>query len=202
MIYDLLYKNYYHDGAYQEIKQRLILKVLVVNDHFYVANEDDQWSHPYFFLWETTDRSLYLDIRDEVVYYYDGHNNRVEGTLQSFGISEGEKNQRIIDRINDVVAMETATELQNGLEIMIQNPSNIEGAYRRRYQNFNVLEGITFFVIYREDLQLEVNQNLLRYKNYNVVGYTKTVCDRSHIYVLLKNIYSYLRCHISCKFSQ
>ncbi|MBM7613603.1 hypothetical protein [Alkaliphilus hydrothermalis] len=170
--YDILYRNYYIDGGFQDTKQRLVLKILVVNDRFYLAKEDDQWSHPYFFLLEDTGLNVYLDIRDDIVYYYDDYGNMTYASLQSFGISKEEKNQRIINRINQVVAMETKTEFKDGLEIMIQNSQNVEGDYRRRFQNFNVLEGITFFVIYRGDTGLEINNQMYEYKNYNVVGYT------------------------------
>jgi len=44
--YDVLYKNHYNDEDFQEIKKKLLLKVLVLNDRFYVANIEDQWSHP------------------------------------------------------------------------------------------------------------------------------------------------------------
>ncbi len=171
--YDVLFKNYHHEKNFAGIKSRLVVKLLVLHDRFYVANLHDQWSPPFYFTDYQLGKQIYFNTRNHTIYYYDETSEKVYQPMELYGTTAEIKNQLIIDKINSVIGNETAIYREEGqLAIEIRNQESNIGDYNSKYQNFNVLEGITFFVIYQEDSKIEINREFFQYKNYNVVGYT------------------------------
>lgn len=117
-------------------------------------------------------------------------------------LTEEVKNDLIIEKINKVIAQNTfkydTAQItvgdpyyhNPGLSINILNPSKLKKSfsgvdlatnqksinefaeYRQTYSDFNVLEGITFFVVYSDDKRFDSTDKEFRYHNYNVAGHT------------------------------
>lgn len=174
--YDVLYKNVGSSDLFKSIKSKMLLKVLVYYDQFYVAGVDDQWGIPYYFTFETGDDIIYLYNNSNIVRYFDvAGNTRTDKTIADFGLTPVQKNQIIINKINSIISKFTSEKVirDNGLKVEIYNPENKDPAYMANYQNyFNVLDGITFFVVYAENTNINVNRTDFKYINYNIVGYT------------------------------
>ncbi len=173
--YETLYKNYYHKSKFNEIKEQIIVKVLVYEDRFFVTDQHDKWSPPYFFCWEDTvsQRLLYFNTINDSVYYYDSNNRMRWESIDSLGVDQQQKNDIIIQKLNEVIIQYTKEEgIENGLSIQIRNPDKADVKYQLEHCHFNVLEGITFFVVYMEDKNLFLNNKEFKYDNYCVVGYT------------------------------
>ncbi|MCX7921391.1 MAG: hypothetical protein N3B21_05125 [Clostridia bacterium] len=171
---DVLAKNYYDEAKTNGVKSRIYLKVLVYNDKFFVVDKTEEWSLPYFFTYYSNSLSdfVYLSTLSDQAYYYSG-GNKVYQPMTNFGITNEQKNDIIINKINEVVAKYTndITEI-DPLKIEIKNPDKQDIEYKVKHRNFNVLDGITFFVVFAEDTNLFVNSKSFKFKNYNVTGYT------------------------------
>lgn len=158
---------------YEEIEKSILAKVLVYHDRFYIADKSDRWSTPYYFSTVKTGMLLYLNTANNMVVYYDSTGNPVIQDMSGFGITEKEKNEIIINKINRIVAQYTSEPGERtGLSIQIRNPGEQDVNYRVRTSHLNVLGGITFFVVYAENNLLNIDMKDFRFKNYNVVGYT------------------------------
>lgn len=169
----ILYKNVCNDVKFEAVKGRLYIKVLVYQDMFYIADNKDRWSPPFFFtLQDEAHGLIYLSVNENTAYYYNGL-IKTPVSLGDLGLDEKKRNEIIISSINDKVARFTyEINDRNSLRIQIQNPyiNNSEAKVKMSY--FNVLEGITFFVVYAEDTRITINSKDFHYKNYNVTGYT------------------------------
>ncbi len=173
--YELLYKNYYQKRKFDKVKEQIIIKVLVYEDRFFIADQQDKWSPPYFFSMEDprAQRLLYFNTINDNVYYYDNNGIMTWESLDNCGMNSQGKNEIIINKINEVIAQYTSTEAtKNGLEIKIKNPDKLDVIYQMENKHFNVLEGITFFVVYTHDTKLSLYNKSFKYDNYSVVGYT------------------------------
>lgn len=171
--YDSLYSNYYNQEVFNKIKGNLFAKILVYEDKFYVADVNDKWSPPYFFTKEIEGVIIYLNSANDIVYFYNGSSDIVYSNISNFGITQEEKQQEIIRKLNGVVSQHTFEHIsQKGLKIETFNPFKLDGEYIAKYGRFNILDGLTFFVVFAEDKRVYLDDKEFRYKNYNVVGYT------------------------------
>lgn len=173
--YQLMSKNFPSERKFQSVKDKLLIKVVVYYDEFFVANKSDSWSAPYFFTWNAGSELAYLNTQNDVVSYYDSSGNkRIDRTIADYGLNEEQKNDRIIQQLNSVIAQYTSEKLvrENGLKIEIQNPARNDQQYKLSKSFFSVLDGVTFFVVYAENPWMSVNSRDIKYQNYNVVGYT------------------------------
>lgn len=171
--YDSLYSNYYDEEVFNKITSDIIAKILVYDDKFYVAGISDKWSPPYFFTKEVGGNIIYLNTSSDVAYYYNASGNKVYSNITSFSITQEEKQQEIIDKLNETVSQLTFDYYrQNGLKIETYNPFKSDGEYIASYSRFNILDGLTFFVVFAENRGIYLDNRELIYKNYNVVGYT------------------------------
>lgn len=170
----MLYRHYLNKNKYESIKQQLYVKVLVYPDRFQIANYKDLWSAPYYFTSMTSDnKQLFLNAKDNTVYYYDDANNKVEDTLDNYALSMSEKQQLIIDKINLYVSLYTKlTEADKGLVINIKNAYKNDISYLDSMEGFNPIEDVTFFVVYISSNKLELWSYLFNFNAYEVVGYT------------------------------
>ncbi len=167
--YHLLSENYRDVEKAEAVKSRILVKVLVHYDKFFVADQQDRWSAPYFFTYVDEGKLRYVNIKNNDEYYYGAHGICYE----PMKISEKEKNTLIIDKINEVVAQYThRSEKGKAAWIKIKDPADQDMEYRIKYSYFNVLDGLTFFVVYVQDTHLNVNRQEFEYKHYNVAGYT------------------------------
>lgn len=190
--FDTVYKNLNNTEIFESIKNNIPVKVLVFYDRFFVAGRDNQWSAPYFFTYSNNNKTYYLNNRNTQAYYFEG------GEEKTATINKSIVDRVIIERINSVVTSYTNANLMKEkdsprytdkkLYIEIQNPSeinikNIAGETnqkkindfmnnRNRKSNFNILNGITFFVVYLEEDYIGIRGSEIIYPNYNVVGYT------------------------------
>lgn len=186
----MLERNLAGRDGFDAIRERVLAKLLLYGDRFYVAGRDDIWEGPYFFTCiadagsspvngefyeKPNGRMLLLNLRDDKVQGLADDGSNIEGkTAGDFGISEELKNDLIIDRINGVIAQYTGDEPErkNGLMIGIRNDHRADKIISGKESFFNILKGITFFVVYGENRSISITGNTIEYKNYNVVGYT------------------------------
>lgn len=95
------------------------------------------------------------------------------------------RNKFITQKINQFIADEKYAKGM-GIEFRSNKESEVEkfeeGNLNFEQENFNPLEGITFFVIYREYSYLNINYNDYNYKHFNVVGYTLRRNNKQVIY--------------------
>jgi hypothetical protein len=170
---DILSKNMCYKTNFKDIYNRVYIKVLVYQDMFYIADSKDRWGPPCFFTLNVENYGqVYLSINENRAYYYDGNAKKYE-SLSTFDLDEEKKNEAVIKCINDKVAQSTyEIGERNSLKIQIQNPYINDNNERVKMSYFNVLSGVTFFVVYAEDTNINVNSKDFQYKNYNVTGYT------------------------------
>ncbi len=171
--YKVLYQNYYHQDRFQGLKKSILLKVLVYYDRFYIADLQDRWSPPCYFNVSYEGNIYYLTTLDGQVYTYDEQGEKRFLRATDIEISDGEQEQLIIDKINTEIANETSR-YNRGIPLVIEikNPEIEDFQYLQKYGHFNVLEGVTFFVIYGERKTIGIDQKQFQFSNHNVVGYT------------------------------
>ena len=171
--YDVLHSNIPADDKFEKIKSSIKAKIIVYYDRFFVADSNDGWSAPYFFTVEKDGRLIYLYSNNNKAYYYDKDGNVKDTDIKALGISEMEKNDIVISKLNEVVGKYTSgQEDARGLSIQILNPANDNAGYIAKNSGFNVLDDITFFVVYKDNFHLEENRYKIKYQNFNVAGYT------------------------------
>lgn len=110
---------------------------------------------------------------DDKAYYYDDTGSKVYKDISEYGITLREKNDIIIDKVNETVGRLTyEVGLRDGINIKILNEENDDINYIVQNRHFNILDGLTFFVVFVENKPMEFHGKRLNYKNYNVAGYT------------------------------
>ncbi|GAB6088039.1 hypothetical protein [Alkaliphilus crotonatoxidans] len=173
--YEILYRNLYNPEAYESVKDRILLKVLVYYDRFYIADKQDRWSPPYYFNVVHEGQLYYLTTLNEI-YTFNEKGEKQLIKITALNMTEVEREEIIINRINERIAFETSR-FNEGvpLAVEIQNPASVDFEYIRNYGHFNVLDGLTFFVIYGEEHSVGIDQREFQFTNYNVVGYTLEV---------------------------
>ena len=157
----------------KKIEDSILAKALVYHDMFFVADKTDNWSPPFFFTTVRAGKLLYLNTSNDLVAYYDSAGDLKTENISNYSITRKEKNEIIINKINQWVAQYTY-ELgeRRGLNIQIRNPYEHDIEYKIKTSHLNVLDGITFFVVYAENNFLTMNMQEFNFKDYNVVGYT------------------------------
>ena len=171
--YDSLYLNYYNEEVFNKIKSNLVVKIVVYHDKFYVADVNDKWSPPYFFTIQKSGNIIYFNSKNDLVYYYNATGDKVYSNISNFDIKQEQRQQVIIDKLNSIVSQHTFDQIrQKGLKIETYNPFKADGEYIAKYSRFNILDGLTFFVVFAEDKRVYLDNREFKYKNYNVVGYT------------------------------
>jgi hypothetical protein len=175
--YDILRKNYYNEDEFERVKDRICLKVLVCGDRFYIADDRNRWSQPYFF-------TTYIDgvIKDvatvnilsqEVSYFCAGQQVYKPLEDPAVQMTSQKKNKIIIEKLNEIISQYTYDfQRKTSINIKIKNPDETDAGYKMQYRDFNVLDGITFFVLYAEDNYVYSDSKNFHFKNYNVTGYT------------------------------
>ncbi|MEO2202149.1 hypothetical protein ABGV42_00140 [Paenibacillus pabuli] len=156
------------------------------------------WLPPmYYTVIDDSGRLMYLNLRDETSYYYQAvstvNENKivVDNSTVSIGgkkLTKDLRDKLVIEKINAHVHRMTRDpyEKNYGFEIQIR-PAGMENAdisgytpkqrsdyYSKLIQmsNFNILEGITFFVIYSTDEPKYIRDRDYQYRNYNASGFT------------------------------
>jgi hypothetical protein len=156
------------------------------------------WLAPiYYTVIDDSGRLIYLNLRDETSFYYQylGGKNENKVMVNNSSVYVGGKpitkavrDQVIIAKINEHVHRLTRDPYdQNyGFDIQIR-PAGLENTdisgyspkqradyYSKLIQmsNFNVLEGITFFVVYAVDEPQFIRDKSHHYRNYNASGFT------------------------------
>jgi len=172
--YDVLRKNIIDAEEYESVKKSIKLKIIVYHDRFFVADERDLWSPPFFFTRYYEGKEYYLNSKDNKAYYYDDSGNKVfDINISDLGISSKEKNDIIINKVNQMVGQLTyEAGLRDGINIKIFNKDNDDTNYIAENCHFNILDGLTFFVVYVSNKPMFFHDEKLDYKNYNVAGYT------------------------------
>ncbi len=171
--YDLLNKNILSEDKYSKAKSGITFKALVYYDKFFIAGKDDRWISPYFFTISKNNKLIYLNTKNNLCYYYNEYGIKIQTSIDNEGISGKDKNDIIINKINHVMSQYSNEKgLRTGLNIKIYNNNNQDILYKVENSSFNVLEGITFFVVHTDDVLLDINQKKFHNKNYNIVGYT------------------------------
>jgi len=161
-----LYKNF------SEIRENILAKVLVYYDRFFIADRFDRWSPPYFFSTVYGDKLYYLNIKDDSIWYYE-NNQKFYTSLNAIGMSHDQKNNIVIDKLNSFISGYTYDPInKSSINIKIFNPESSDPVYRLSSSSFNVLDGITFFVIYRNFKRPEMGNFFINLDKAIVCGYT------------------------------
>lgn len=170
---EALYENILDWDRFDKIKKRIRLKVLTYKDCFYIEEGSNQWGPPFFFtFWHPSFGVVSLEINNPQGYYYDGK-TRTSVPLEFLGLDEEGRDEIILSAINQKVAQYTYEPGEReslGIEIGNRYGKDRKNTLENTY--FNVLEGITFFVVYAEDTQFQLHSQDYHFKNYNVTGYT------------------------------
>jgi hypothetical protein len=180
--YNTLKLNIKNENNFAKLKENIVCKIVVLNDRFYVAGEDDKFKAPVFFSEynDSLGEFLYYKINSEDTYYYSG-SNKIESDLASHGVTNEEKIDFIIDRLNDYISRNTLSirygkdnKLEKySIQIQVKNPEKGGGEYIATHRHFNILRGITFLVIYNENSTIAF-RDMINFKSYNITGYTIT----------------------------
>jgi len=169
---ELIYLNYLDYKAYKELKERLPIKILVYADRFYIAGKNDKWSQPIFFCYEESGgKLLYFNTTNNEVYYYDQHQNIVKDVIASFGLTSEAKEAFIINKINQYAEV-FSRENGVGLKIKIKNNNKGDIDYKVQMSSYNIMDGITFFVIYSKTDYLYTPYGTQKIRQGEVIGYT------------------------------
>jgi hypothetical protein len=178
--YDILSLNYPNITGYNNIKRNIRLKMIIHGDRMYYAGTNNKWSIPVFFTEynEIPGTEVYFNINDDSVYYYIG-TDKYYTDLNALGITNEEKYELIIDKVNSIVAKNTIQRTVTGSQeqvfsakLNIQNPYTSDNTIKHDMSYFNILEGSTFFVIYTEGLNHQSGNMDFTFKNLAVSGYT------------------------------
>ncbi|WP_432409478.1 hypothetical protein [Wukongibacter sp. M2B1] len=170
--YEVLFENVLEKSWYEEIKRDIKAKIIVYNDRFYICDNLDRWSPPYYFIDKYNGEPLYLNTMTDTACYYDDLGDKVSSDISFFGISNAEKEDLIINKLNEQIVKYVMNEFKEGINIKIYNPHKPDGAYKAEYSRFNVLDGLTFFVVYVENDVKSVFDNEIKLSNYQIAGYT------------------------------
>lgn len=168
-----LSENYNNYEAYIKASNSIKVKVLVYPDYFVLAGPDNQWSMPYYFWVDGLGgEQCFLNTIDNSAYYYGVAGNRIDITLADLSMTEENKVDFIIDKLNGVVGAYTVDRYKQYIGIKIQNPFNMEQDYKLGMQSFNVLDGPTFYVVYDSGNEMFVLDEVFKMKSTELVGYT------------------------------
>lgn len=155
------------------------------------------WLPPiYYNFVDDAGRLIYVTARDEVGTYYQGYGAtevpmKVDldtVTKNGVPVTKQMKEELIVEKLNSVVLAKTVdpANLNGGLKIRIK-PDGLEDLDISSYtaeqkdeyfellyelDNFNILDGITFFIVYSEDDVRGFDGTTFHYTNYNATGFT------------------------------
>ncbi len=170
--YDILYKNLLDKLLYEETKKNIKAKIIVYNDRFYICDTLERWSVPYYFIHKYGNSPLYLNTKTNIAYYYDDTGAKIYDDIYNIGLNSEKKKEIIITKLNNEIAKYTSNEFKESIGIKIYNPHKADGKYKAENSYFNVLDGLTFFVVYVERDIVNVFDNEIKGLNYQVAGYT------------------------------
>ncbi|MBN4051004.1 hypothetical protein JYU01_01780, partial [bacterium AH-315-L21] len=146
--YDMLRKNFPNDRKREEIISNIKVKILVQHNCIYYVIDENRWELPIFFTYDYMGETVYLNTKNNLAYFYNNDGSRVYKDVSEFGITVEEKEQIIIDAVNNVVSEYTIKkEKGKTLNINIKNKHREDIHKKMSEASFNVLEGITFFVV-------------------------------------------------------
>lgn len=193
-----LRNNYKRAEDYQKAKAHIPIKILVMYDRFYVADWDDVWSEAYYFQYREGNRTYFLNTRNSKAYYLASGGEpiyvNIDPKIRDQVVID--RVNQMVSAYTDSYFTTVGAELSgdsilrhtdNQLNIEIQNPSTTDPANvsnmapeeitaffteKYRQSNFNVLDGITFFVVHLEEKYFGLRAEEIIYQNYNVAGYT------------------------------
>jgi hypothetical protein len=167
-----LKRTYPNDIKYESLKKSIKFKSVIYYDRIYFTDKNtldsiENIEAPIYFTYHdvATGRLLYLNTVKTDVYYYDNSNNKIIDNITNYGLSEKQKNEIIINKINTIIRNYTDNVETKGVTVKI---ASLEGN-----QYFNILDGITFLVVYNDSSTINTifSDNINMY-NYNVTGYT------------------------------
>lgn len=170
--YDVLSKNILDEFWYAETKKSIKAKILVYNDRFYICDSLDRWSPPYYFICEYNNKTLYINSEVETAYYYEDDDTKINNDISSFGLTLEKRDEIIISKLNKEISKYTTDEFNESINIKIYYSNKTDGAYKAENFNFNVLDGLTFFVVYMYKDRINAFDNEIKASNYQVAGYT------------------------------
>ncbi|MGV8145839.1 MAG: hypothetical protein ACLKAK_03280 [Alkaliphilus sp.] len=170
--YEMLHKNFPNDSKREKIISNIRVKILVDYNCMYYTLNGSRWELPIFFTYDYMEETVYLNTKNNLAYYYDYEGSRVYEGIEKFGISNEGKEQIIINIINRVVAeYSLRKEIGKTLSINIKNKYTEDINKKMEEASFNVLEGITFFIVYSGEKIKKIEEEFVL-RNFNVVGTT------------------------------
>ena len=171
--YGMLLQNFTNDRKREKIISNINVKILVQHNRMYYAVDESRWELPIFFTYNYMGEIVYLSTNNNLAYFYKNDGSRLYKDISEFGITVEEKEQIIIDTVNNVVSEYSYKEEKGKtLNIRIKNKHREDIHKKMSEASFNVLDGITFFIVYSDEKIRKVNNEEFIFRNYNVVGTT------------------------------
>lgn len=131
------------------------LKIVVYDEQFFIKDKNEVWIPMYF-----RDGNKILNVFDDKY--------RLVEKDEKLELPKGyKKEEKIITQLNGVIK-NYMKDMQNSYGIGIKDTSQIN----LKNKNFNVLNGVTFFVLYIENNPKLVGAELVKNRNFAVAGYT------------------------------
>lgn len=172
-----LVKDFFYvmDSQFNNFDRESISALLLVYfDKYYVYDPVlGQWLPPFFFTISSNGNLFYVNTQDEQIYRYDSSGNKLYFTIADIGLSSEDKDSLIIDKINDSILKFTSKDnLGNSFGVKIRNPNETDPDEIFKYQYFNVLDNVTFFVVYKENKTFGILGKNHIYNTHVITGYT------------------------------
>ncbi|OJV65267.1 MAG: hypothetical protein BGO41_01510 [Clostridiales bacterium 38-18] len=166
LIQDFFYVN---ESTENRLDQNHISALILVYYDRYIIYDPylSKWQAPVFFTYNISGNQYYLNTQNNTAL----NNQNSSFAISSLGLAEEEKNQIIIDKINTGISKFTSDEYAP-LQLKIRNASITDGDYLYEYNTFNVIDDVTFLVVYKKASLYDLLGNLRTYKNYTITGYT------------------------------
>ena len=135
--------------------ENIKLKVVVYDERFFIQDNRGIWIPRYF-----RDDKKIINIFDNK--YHSIKDDTLKNLPKNY-----DKEVTIINQLNDIVAG-YISDFQNSFTIGIKNSSHLTLENR----NFNVLDGVTFFVLYEDDEVSIIQPQIKEKTNFSLAGYT------------------------------
>lgn len=131
------------------------LKIVVYDEQFFIQDKRKTWI------------PKYLRDDDKILNIFDDQYHNLDSEITYSLPKNYDKEEIIINQINKVIKS-YMKDIQNSYSIGIKNTKDIN----LKNKNFNVLNGVTFFVLYIENEPKLVGSEIIKNRKFSVAGYT------------------------------
>jgi len=195
--HSVMMDNFGRGKNYREVRGNMLAKVVSDHEKFFIADSVDNWEGPFYYTYTDVallGKTYYLNTLFEQALDTD---NNVVGLEEVFQNDDDVKNfpavttyesaeeyKRLLvrkrnfaitNKINRFIASKTGG-LEEGLAIEFESTNLADASEGKRNtlksEDFNPIEGISFFVVYKEENPVFLSTVGYNFAHKNVVGYT------------------------------